>query len=233
MGPCEKDELYLTENTVGTYLARASQLMGAMTSPSSCILCLSLLCLSCSSSLGPAEEGELVSGPDATTENETEADPQSDSEPKTDEPKGRRPGRDSKPDSEAKPEACTEGDDNTVFEGMCYSYFSTGSTWYDARASCQAMGGDLVVIDSPQVNTVVELLTPPGSPWAWLRGTDEGAEGTWTWAGEPMSFAHWSPGEPNNHKGNENCLNIEVDLGGTWNDSPCTLKLGYHCQRPE
>ncbi|XP_067936822.1 C-type lectin 1-like [Watersipora subatra] len=57
----------------------------------------------------------------------------------------------------------------------------------------------------------------------WIGGFKE--NGVWKWKGKyndsTMTIQHWAPGEPNNYKGPENCLELRgSDLHYTWNDSP-------------
>ena len=55
-------------------------------------------------------------------------------------------------------------------------------------------------------------------------------------SGAPVGTGHWSPGEPNNLDGNQNCAVINYAVGkvdgsnGLWDDQPCDFKHSFHCQ---
>jgi hypothetical protein len=132
--------------------------------------------------------------------------------------------------------ACGEAQsdaDFTAGDGTCYEYFFQGSSWDGAQTKCEILGGQLAIINDDVTNGILSSLVPSAFPTAWIGGTDTGSEGTWTWDGAPMSFTKWRSGEPNNGAGNgaENCLIIESNLGGSWDDQPCTAIKSYICQR--
>ena len=52
----------------------------------------------------------------------------------------------------------------------------------------------------------------------WIGGTDEDLDGVWTWVtGEKWRYSFWGEGEPNNYRGIECALEIQVN--GHWNDN--------------
>ncbi len=132
--------------------------------------------------------------------------------------------------------ACGEADSDahiTTNDGTCYEYFFQGSTWDGSQLKCQLLGGELATIGDTAINGILSSLVPSAFPTAWLGGTDEGSEGSWSLDGSSMSFTNWRAGEPNNGAGGatENCLIIESNLGGSWDDQPCSSINSYICQR--
>jgi hypothetical protein len=122
--------------------------------------------------------------------------------------------------------------DFTSTDGTCYEYFFQGSTWAGAKLKCEILGGELATINDEVANGILASLVPTAFPTAWLGGTDESTEGTWTWDGVGMTYTNWRAGEPNNGNGSgENCMIIESDRGGTWDDRPCSDTTSYICQR--
>lgn len=131
---------------------------------------------------------------------------------------------------------CDAGDVNVVdpATGACYMLFHTIRMWVDARMQCGALSGNthLAVITSAAEN---ELVAPmAGLLDVWMGGNDIDTEGVWVWiTGEALIYDNWRDGEPNNADpdGGENCMIIEGELNGTWDDRRCTRAYAYLCER--
>lgn len=64
-----------------------------------------------------------------------------------------------------------------------------------------------------------QLVTAQNKP-AFLSMTDSKTEGKFTYpTGESLVYSNWAPGEPNNDKGAEDC--VEIYTNGKWNDKSC------------
>lgn len=128
---------------------------------------------------------------------------------------------------------CTDGDANALDPdtGHCYLYFAAPLPHADAQTACLALGGHLVTSISAVENAVFAPL--PGLLDAWAGGSDAAVEGTWTWVtGEVFAYTNWRSGEPNDGGTNgEDCMVIEGDNGGLWDDRPCTASYPYLCER--
>lgn len=109
-------------------------------------------------------------------------------------------------------------------------------TWSEARAACQAVGYDLARIrDTPQNCVVARGVSSAALPDAWIGMSDQALEGDWRWIdGDAVVDAPWSPGEPNNNGGIENCGTISIRDGrdGQWDDRGCMSNIGYVCGLP-
>jgi hypothetical protein len=100
--------------------------------------------------------------------------------------------------------------------GNRYGLTSGPVTWHEAEAGAVAVGGHLASITS-QAESDWVLSTFGYQASFWIGLTDQAQEGIWQWtSGEPLDFANWSPGEPNNM--------IEEDWGvinwGFWTGEP-------------
>ena len=103
------------------------------------------------------------------------------------------------------------------------------ATYVNAEAACSAFGSKLAVIKNAATNATVRSLI--GLTDAFVGGTDSAAEGSWIWLRNPLdtivvgvAYTNWRSGEPNNGSTNpegEDCMIIEGDQNGTWDDRPC------------
>ncbi|XP_078315093.1 perlucin-like protein [Crassostrea virginica] len=113
----------------------------------------------------------------------------------------------------------------------CYKRFVGDTTGYDARSACQQHGAFLASIKDANVQYFLQTNVMSTSD-TWIGGTDEGHEGTWVWSHseDTFTYSNWNSGEPNNAKGDEDCLEIYGQLGYRWNDCPCNgSNNGYIC----
>lgn len=141
------------------------------------------------------------------------------------------------PDAAAPADAqpCVEGDARVTdpMTGVCYIYFSTEVDWTAARDACLGIDAHLAVSTSQAENDVFSPLV--GLLDAWVGGNDITTEDAWVWiTGEPMLYTNWREGEPNDNgvdNMGEDCMIIEGDNGGLWDDRTCTNTYGYICER--
>jgi hypothetical protein len=129
-----------------------------------------------------------------------------------------------------------------LFDSQSGHYYQlvTGSyTWDQARvtAAAQTMSGlpgHLATITSAaEQDFIVNGFTGEALRHAWIGGFQPAGslepDGGWQWiTGEPWSYTHWNPGEPNN-AGNENAVHFAgVPLmAGYWNDASSDFTGGY------
>lgn len=114
--------------------------------------------------------------------------------------------------------------------GHCYLLFTTAATWSDAEADCESAQAHLATSTNKRENVVLTTVGA-GQKDVWLGGTDMAMEGIWVWVtGESMGFQNWRSGEPNGGTA-ENCMVLEPNNGGTWDDLPCGETFPYLCER--
>jgi hypothetical protein len=119
--------------------------------------------------------------------------------------------------------------------GHWYTVVTDAKTWGEAKSTAermvhQSMLGHLATLTSDDERAwVAANVDFQGETHLWLGGYQdpEGAEpdGGWRWVtGEPWVYANWAPGEPNDayvvEGVDEDCLELDLDRGGQWNDSP-------------
>lgn len=113
----------------------------------------------------------------------------------------------------------------------CYLLGDSVFAWQDARDVCQAWGGDLVEIGSPEESIALARRITAS---AWIGANDQEAEGSFRWAsGAPLDFTQWAVNQPNNFGGNEDCSEL-VPFSGGWVDVPCTDNVQRFalCEQP-
>ena len=112
------------------------------------------------------------------------------------------------------------------FQQSCYKFFSSSKSWQNARAQCQADGGDLVSIANQEEYAFVQSLQSVGF---WLGYNDIGHEGRFVWSdGSPNTFQKWGGGEPND-SGGEDCAHTRAS-SDRWNDLRCSYQLPFVCE---
>ncbi|KAM6903124.1 C-type lection lectoxin-Enh3-like [Lycodopsis pacificus] len=119
------------------------------------------------------------------------------------------------------------------FNGRCHKYVATRMTWADAEMHCVSQGANLVSIHSLEEHNFVKTLIKnfdlaEGVTWIGLSDTQK--EGTWMWSdGSAVRFVYWRSGEPNNHKGKEDCVHTNYPHDLKWNDAPCSHTHPFVC----
>ncbi|CAL4060355.1 unnamed protein product, partial [Meganyctiphanes norvegica] len=112
----------------------------------------------------------------------------------------------------------------------CFYASSVVKNWDDARAECQAAGGDLAQpsdLDSLRMMLIENNLVND----YWIGGTDTSEEGQWKWLNGSPIIHGWMPGKPDSGT-RENCLDFRVDTRPSLNDFICGSSQPYICQQP-
>ncbi|XP_066883573.1 pulmonary surfactant-associated protein D isoform X2 [Kogia breviceps] len=117
-------------------------------------------------------------------------------------------------------------------QGVGEKIFKTGGfekTFQDAQQVCTQSGGQMASPRSAAENEALRHLVTDQSKAAFLSMTDDKKEGSFTYpTGEPLVYSNWAPGEPNNDRGAENC--VEIYTNGKWNDMACEEQRLVICE---
>ncbi|XP_042880356.1 C-type mannose receptor 2-like isoform X2 [Penaeus japonicus] len=112
----------------------------------------------------------------------------------------------------------------------CFYLSDTQKNWNDARRHCQGMGGELAVPSDVAALDAFVFGQVEG-PGVWIGGTDQGNEGVWNYInGNTIKAEDWSGGQPDNHGGRENCLEIRSYFEPPVNDYICSVKQHFVCE---
>ena len=116
------------------------------------------------------------------------------------------------------------------FHNSCYKFSSKSASWNAAKASCEAQGSHLVVINSRAENQAIGTRSSHTMFIGLHR--DPKDQSRWLWVdGSRPTFTNWYPGEPNNHGGGEACVELYPQKHGLkWNDFPCSGPRRYICE---
>ncbi|XP_050515893.1 pulmonary surfactant-associated protein D-like [Diabrotica virgifera virgifera] len=122
---------------------------------------------------------------------------------------------------------------NNVPPVITYKLLTTPVTYKGAVAACAAAGMELASIQSREKNEGVNaaLHASPLIQDFWISGYKY--EKQWFWLkGEAMVFTNWGSGEPNNARGNEDCVVVfKSGTGSFWNDQVCEVKNIPLCEK--
>jgi len=101
----------------------------------------------------------------------------------------------------------------------------------NAEADCVTLNMHLAAVRSDPSNAVVQSLVV--GKVSWLGATDAVTEGTFLWpdGSDLTGYDNFRSGVPNNGggQGQEDCLVIEGNNGGSWDDRPCGNTFAYVC----
>ncbi|XP_059210792.1 ladderlectin-like [Centropristis striata] len=123
----------------------------------------------------------------------------------------------------------------TNINGRCFHYFPAPMTWAKAERNCQSMGGNLASVHDVQeyhgVQSLIKTATYQ-SKEAWIGASDAQEEGVWLWTdGSRFSYTNWCPGEPNNWRGRQHCIQINFGADKCWDDVGCGASRPFVCSK--
>ncbi len=98
---------------------------------------------------------------------------------------------------------------------------ATSTTWNNAEALAQLVGGHLASIHSAEENEFIHQTFGNFNGQdrrLWIGFTDQNSEGEWYWSdGSAVDYTNWNPGEPNNANNVEHFAEM-LGSNGAWND---------------
>lgn len=102
---------------------------------------------------------------------------------------------------EEKKSAAMEG--GITFNAHTYKVLEEGKTWTEAKEYCESVGGHLAIVETEEEQVFLEgILKEKNLYWIGLSREKE----EWLWVnGEPLMYAKWAGGGPDNFTGEETC----------------------------
>ncbi|XP_048587699.1 fibropellin-1-like isoform X1 [Nematostella vectensis] len=111
------------------------------------------------------------------------------------------------------------------FKDSCYWADERSMSWYDARAACVSLGGDLVKISNEEESQFVHTISASGGTWIGLKRENDGFR--WVADNSLISYTSWAPGEPGAF---EQCVWMGFTAPTKWDDTNCYSHLGFVCE---
>ncbi|KAM6163711.1 asialoglycoprotein receptor 2-like [Rhynchocyon petersi] len=118
------------------------------------------------------------------------------------------------------------------YDGSCYWFSVTGTTWSEANEYCQIENAHLAVINSREEQKFILKHTSPFHTWIGLTSK----AGSWIWVdgtNYENGFTNWAYSQPDDWKGHEmggseDCVEMRSD--GRWNDDICRQVHRWVCE---
>ncbi|XP_035247102.1 macrophage mannose receptor 1 [Anguilla anguilla] len=117
----------------------------------------------------------------------------------------------------------------------CYKIFmvdySKKKSWNAAGEDCRSRGAELVSIHNFEEEIFLSNYSKGRTKWIGLQ--HNAIEGGYQWSdGSALSHTNWGFGEPNNHQGRENCVEMVSTVNGSswWNDLNCDAHQDWICE---
>ncbi|XP_066274551.1 uncharacterized protein [Branchiostoma lanceolatum] len=126
----------------------------------------------------------------------------------------------------------------TKFRGACFKVYHQVASYDQAREFCANQGGHLAMPKDNSTDAFLMKLKNTVDPrgYFWFGLSDENWEGRWMWEdgtvlNKSAGWSNWREGQPDNHKGDEDCAHYNSVAMPGWNDLPCSDKVAkFICQ---
>ena len=139
-------------------------------------------------------------------------------------------------------------EEEATFNDSTYAIFTSGTNiihWLTAQANCMSWGGNLITIDSKQIDSLLFYLTTSYTCWIGLNDKDNEAglnASAFVWVdGSTSTYRQFDTianpnGEPDDTNGDRDCVGFRYghNLGSDgWDDRECYAYVDcYFCQKP-
>merc|ERR1712087_192588 len=116
--------------------------------------------------------------------------------------------------------------------GQCFLYMRETYSWFDSLEVCRKLGGHLVEDDSDIQHRFIGGLIEQhgGNVKVWIGAQDFDVEGTFEWTNSEtlVGTSYWGPNEPNDDKGEGDCVGMAKE---GWFDANCEEgRYSFICQ---
>ena len=110
-----------------------------------------------------------------------------------------------------------------------FTYYGTRLTWQEADGACQDNGMTLAKPSNREQHARM-IMKSSSRPDFWIGAHDFEHEGNWLWADHThIDFTNWRWGQPDGEE-NQNCVQVNNEQMGKWEDADCDDRNPYVCQ---
>ncbi|MCD7768858.1 MAG: leucine-rich repeat protein [Oscillospiraceae bacterium] len=121
-------------------------------------------------------------------------------------------------------------EDAYTFNGHSYKIYASATSFDEAEAACEAMGGHLATVTSADEDTFLYAMAIEEGYKSVYFGLIKESD-IWHWVtGEDFSYSNWASGEPNNEGTGEYIGMYYYKYTGTWNDGTWDDVTPYICE---
>ncbi|KAK3787560.1 hypothetical protein RRG08_042101 [Elysia crispata] len=131
---------------------------------------------------------------------------------------------------------CSSGWLQSPTSYSCIKFYCKEKSWFDARNTCQAVNGDLMInIDDMKQNWIeAQRKSHPLYDEFWIGLNDRKNEDHFKWLDgtQTISKTYWMDDQPNNWRGDQHCgayRNPRSNIA-KWNDQRCSKRLKFVCE---
>ncbi|KAH3779909.1 hypothetical protein DPMN_157718 [Dreissena polymorpha] len=121
--------------------------------------------------------------------------------------------------------------DYTLYRNICYKYFADAVSWEEAVRQCKVDNSTLIKIDTSDSLLLLESIlsnNAVSSIWVGARRKSDSRVFQWINGANVRDF--WNTGEPNNHRGIEDCVDFVMGTPGFLNEMACTDYYPFVCE---
>ena len=135
-------------------------------------------------------------------------------------------------------ETCISSTKQEELGDHCYNWSMDEETWQDAENKCkeEMKGGHLAAVTNKTIyEFLMEKVDWRKKTWFWIGGYNYEEDEEWRWSdGSRWEFENWADDphqQPNNHEGNQHCVQIynRKWAKNGWNDQHCDNEYGFIC----
>ncbi|XP_073730767.1 uncharacterized protein [Misgurnus anguillicaudatus] len=107
------------------------------------------------------------------------------------------------------------------YQSSLYFISSEQKSWYESRRYCRERGADLIIINNKEEQ---DFIKNAGIQHIWIGLSDSDDDGKWKWVdNSTLTTSFWKSGDPNNHGGNEDC--VETESTGNTNQNVDKIQI--------
>ncbi|XP_040887724.1 macrophage mannose receptor 1-like [Toxotes jaculatrix] len=123
----------------------------------------------------------------------------------------------------------------TQYGRRCFRYDPRTLPWAYAEKTCLSLKANLASVRNIYEYRVIQNMiwsSARSHRAAWIGGSDAQQERIWLWSdGSRFTYAYWCPGQPDNFRNRQHCLQMNFSSRRCMDDYNCHARLPFVCAR--